>query len=209
MSARAWHESLERHCERYLGACPSAVGELVPGPVPLTLYPHLPSADRPWLTLRTGGVSDYPMSVPEGMDEYRYCELLTYLPAGWDLLGEGEQAWWPGRLLKQLGQFVHEQSTWFDDGHTVAVSDPGETYAPDMLTSAALLRVPCVEAPGFDPALIDGVPCRFLWVFPITEAEAEFKLKHGAGALLELIEAHQLGHVLDPGRACMISGRRP
>lgn len=208
-----WHEILEAHCERFLGPCPTALGEIVQGPIPLTLYPHLPSPERPWHTPRTGGVSDYAMSVPAGMEERRYCELLTYLPAHWDLEGVGaktsEEAWWPAALLKQLGQFVHEQSTWFGEGHTVVVAEPGETYAPGTLVSAALLRAPEIEPAEFDELVIDGVPCRFLWVFPITEAETNLKLEQGAGALLELIEEHGLSHVLDPGRACLVTGRRP
>jgi len=59
----------------------------------------------------------------------------------------------------------------------VLVSEPGETYASGTLVSAALLRAPEVETEEFDERVIDGTPCRFLWVFPITEAETEFKLE--------------------------------
>ena len=130
--SEGWHDALEAHCERFLGPCPTALGEIVPGPVPLTLYPHLPSAERPWLTVRTGGVSDYPMAVPKGTEERRHCELLSYLPANWEL-ERSEEEWWPAALLKQLGNFVHEHSSWFGEGHTVVVSEPGETYAPGTL----------------------------------------------------------------------------
>jgi hypothetical protein len=153
------------------------------------------------------------MAVAERAVDRRYTELLLYLPAGWELLDAGrgvaEQAWWPARLLKRLGSYVHEHSTWLGPNDTVAVSEPGESYAPGTLVSGALLLAPRVEPEGFDPLIIDGVPCRFLWVFPVTEAELQLKLERGTDALLELIGTKDVGHVLDAGRACMVTGRRP
>lgn len=203
-----WHDLLDAHCERFLGDCPSALGEIVPSSqFRITLYPHLPSAERPWLTVRTAGISDYPMSVPERREGQRYCELLTYLPPDWEL--EGPEGWWPGRMLKQLGQFVHENETWFGKGHTVVISDPGETYSPATLVSAALLRAPEIEQEEFGDLAIEGTRCRFLWAFPITEAETNLKLEHGTEALRALIDQHELSHVLDPRRACLVTGRKP
>ena len=183
----------------------------MPSPVSITLCPHLATAERSWLTLRTAGVSDYQMAVPKEMNERRYCELLTYLPSSWQILGAdtSDAQWWPARLLKQLGQFVHEQETWFADGHTVVVSEFGETYSAGTLVTAALLLAPRIEPPEFDELVIDGTPCRFLWVFPITEAEVQFKLEHGADALLELMSNQKVSHVLDPGRACLLTGQQP
>ena len=204
-SAR-WHKRLDRHCKRFLGPFPFASGEIVPSSeFRISIYPHLPTAERPFMTPRTAGVSDYPMHVPPGQERRRRCELLTYLSAGWDL----DEQWWPGALLRMLGQFVHEHETWFEPGHTILVAEPGETYEDGTLVSAVLLRPPTAEDPQFDELVIDGVPCRFLWAFPITEAECDFKLEHGADALLALIAEHELGHVLEPGRRCLVSGRLP
>ena len=51
-----WHDALDAHCERFLGRSSSALGEIVPtSRFTVTLYPHPPSSDRPWLTLRTAG----------------------------------------------------------------------------------------------------------------------------------------------------------
>jgi hypothetical protein len=150
------------------------------------------------------------MAVPDADAERRYCELLTYLPATWNMQGDlSEAAWWPAALLKQIGQFVHEQATWLGEGHTVVVSEPGEIYVQGTLVSAALIRAPSIEPPEFDELTIDKTPCRFLWAFPITDAETDLKLERGAGALLELFDEHALDHVLDPGRACMVTGRTP
>lgn len=159
---RRWHAALDAHCERFLGPCPSVFGEIVPSSdFNVSVCPHQPSPGRPWLTLRTAGVSDHPMSLPDDQAEHR-CELLTYLPPDWVLEGS-EAGWWPGSLLKVLGQFVHERSTWFAEGHTVLVSEAGETYAPGTLVSAVLLRAPDVEARPFGEFALGGTACRFLW----------------------------------------------
>ena len=43
----------------------------------------------------------------------------------------------------------------------------------------------------------------------MTEAELQRKIERGADALLDLIAQKNPGHVLDAGRACMVTGRRP
>ena len=204
-SAR-WHEDLDRHCEWFLGRRSHVFGEIVPSSeFQISICPHPATAQRPYMTLRTAGVSDYPMRVPRGRECERRCELLSYLPAGWDL----HEQWWPGALLRMLGQFVHEDQTWFEPGHTVLVAEPDEIYAEHTLISAVLLRAPTAEDPRFEALVIDDTPCQFLWAFPITEAECDLKLEHGTDALLALISEHDLSHVVDPGRRCLVSGRLP
>ncbi|MDQ6778520.1 MAG: suppressor of fused domain protein [Actinomycetota bacterium] len=181
------------------------LGEIVPGDPPLTLYRYPSSSERRWSTLRTAGLSDRPMTVPENVVGRRYAELLLYLPAGWDLSGEG---WWPARLLKELGRFPHVHSSWLGPNHTVALSEPGETCASGTQISGALLLAPEHERTGFDPVAVDGVACHFLWVLPVTEAEMNLKLQHGREALLALVEDAGLDRILDPGRGCLVTGHQ-
>ena len=145
------------------------------------------------------------MHVPAGLEDRQHCELLTYLPVDWE---PGDVTmWWPAALLRLLGQFVHEHQTWLDVGHTVTLSEPGAVYAPGTNISAVLLRAPTVES--FQQLMIDGTSCRFLWAFPITEAECDFALEQGPEALLSIIETQAPSHMIDPGRACLLRGRRP
>jgi hypothetical protein len=201
-----WHDEVDRHCAWFFEPHAYASAEIAPSSeFQISVCPHPATAQRPYVTLRTAGVSDYPMHVPRGHKRERRCELLTYLPAGWDLREQD----WPVALLRLLGQFVHEDETWFEPGHTVLVADPGETYAEHTLISAVLLRAPTAEDPRFDTLVIDDTPCRFLWAFAITEAECDLKLEHGSDALLALIAEHDLSHVIDPGRRCLVTGRPP
>ncbi len=161
--------------------------------------------------MRTSGVSERPLAVPKSMDDRRYTELLLYLPPSWQLSDDAspEDAWWPAELLKHLGRFIHEQQTYFEPGHSVAVAEPGETYAPGTLLAGALLLPPSLEEPEFDRLSICGIPCRFLWVHPITEAEMKLKLERGTDALIELMNQRALSPVIDPHRACLVTERAP
>lgn len=209
-ASHSWHMRVQAHCERFLGPS-KAIGEIVPGGMPITLYDHAPSSERRWRTLRTGGVSERPMAGLDAMGRPRHVELLTYLPEMWDVHDEmlGDERWWPGRLLKQLGRFVHDQKTFFCPGHSVTVSEAGKVYTPTTPFAAAIFLRPWLEAEDFDDLEIDGVECHFLWVYPITEAEACLKRERGDEALVTLIRQSGLSHVIDPNRACLVTGRRP
>ncbi|MEJ7764251.1 MAG: suppressor of fused domain protein [Acidimicrobiales bacterium] len=205
-----WHSALEAHCENVWGRG-RAFGEIVQGDVPVTLYEYGPSRERAWRTLRTGGVSDRPLAVPKAEDHRRYSEFLLYLPAQWDAFGDeaGGDQWWPAGLLRHLGSFVHEAETYFAPGHSVRVADPGAVYSPGTPFQAAFLLPPWFEPKGFDDLQIEGIPCRFLWVCPITEAETDLLVNRGANALLSLMGERRLSHIIDPNRACLVTGNHP
>lgn len=209
-SARWWGE-IAAHGERFLGRPPGGLGEIVQGDPPITLFAHPSSLRRPRMTLRTSGVSERPLAVPKSMDDYRYTELLLYLPSTWELVDDTspEDTWWPARLLKHLGRFIHEQQTFFEPGASVAVVEPGETYVPGTLVSGALLLSPSLETPEFDRLSICGMPCRFLWVHPITEAEMNLKIERRSNALIALMNERRLSPVIDPDRACLVTGDAP
>ena len=207
-SPARWHAELDAHCERYLGQW-SAFGEIVPtSAFEITIYAHR-APDRACQTLRTAGVSDYPLHVPAGSAHPRRCELLTYVPATYDPEHGKETDAWPEGMLRLLGEFVHENKTWYVPGHTVLLAEPGEVYVPRTLISAVLFRSPTAESPEFDELEIDGEPCRFLWAYPITAAERSYAVDNGADALRTLIAASAFDLGLQPRRRCLVSGRQP
>jgi len=157
----------------------------------------------------TVGVSDLPMKAPAGEEDRRHQELLTYLPPEWDVdFQRGDEAWWPGRVLKTLGNFVHQYETFLGPGHTIALAEPPEPFVPGTLLTTAL----CLEPPEkdmFDRLVINGRPCRFLWVCPITTAEAKLKLDQGTDALVALMKAQHLPVAIDPKRKDLVTGQSP
>lgn len=211
---RGWRRAVDAHCEEHLGACPGVFHELLSDRVHLDLHPHPPTPYRPRWTVVTGGVSDLETAAPEAMAPYRRIELLAYLPPSWPVQSWGprgtEEAWWPARMLKDLGRLVHDHQTWLGPGHTVALG--GERHKPfvrsSLLTSVILIG-PGYEAATFDRLSIDGIPCRFLWACPITEGEERLALEQGAEVLYELMDRHHLPREIDPHRACMVTGRAP
>jgi hypothetical protein len=84
-------EAIKRHIEAHLGKIDSVFHELVSDLVHLDVHLIKPAAGRDFHTLVTSGMSDRPMSVPEGAEEYRYSELLIGLPQDWPV-GSGPPA---------------------------------------------------------------------------------------------------------------------
>jgi Suppressor of fused protein (SUFU) len=199
-----WREALDRHCERFLGPCPAVLHELVSDVVHLDLYPHEPAPDRPWTTLRTGGVSDLATGPPAEMASFQHVELLTYLPPTWDL--SRRDSWWPGRMLKEIGRYVHQERTWLGPGHTLSLEGGDERDVAGSRFAGAMLLPPDCEPEAFDRLEIAGVPVRFLWMVPLTAAEIDFKLSHGSEDLLDLMRQRRLPQVLNPARACLVTG---
>jgi hypothetical protein len=215
-SPDGWHEAVDDHREQHLGPSASVIHEIASDLVHIDLHLHEPSVLRPFWTIATGGVSDLATAAPEEMAEYRRIELLTYLPAAWTDRswgpgpGASDVAWWPLGMLKEVGRFVHEYRTWVGPGHTIALGgEDHDPLTPGSLLTSVLLLQPVLEADSFDELRVDGTRCRFLWVCPITEAEEQLTLEQGTSALDDLMDRHQLAREIDPGRACMVTGRRP
>ena len=205
----AWRDVLQAHFDRHLGAEGRIFHEVVSETVSLDLSVHEPTTERPFYTIATMGVSDAELNVPEGAEEFRHIELLAYLPQGWnvDFQNAGGEYWWPGRLLKQLGRFVHEYRTFFAPGHTIP--NPDGPYAPGSVLETALLIPPFMDDEEFHVLEYEGKTCRFLAVWPITPAECQLKLERGTGDLLDVLEKAGVSPVIDPWRSCAVTRRKP
>ena len=204
-----WRDILQAHLDRYLGSEGKIFHEKVSETVHLDLSVHSPTEERPFFTVATMGVSDAGLNVPNGAEEYRHIELLCYLPLGWnvDFANTGEESWWPGRLLKQLGRFVHEYRTFFAPGHTIP--NPGGPYTAGSVLETALLVPPFLDDEAFHVLEDSGKECRFLAVWPITSAECQLKLERGTGDLLDILEKAGVSPVIDPYRNCAVTRRKP
>ena len=203
-----WRGVLQGHLERHLGEG-RVFHEVVSESIQLDLSLHEPTAERPWYTLVTMGVSDCAASVPDEAEEWQRIELVAYLPSGWnvDFPRGGEESWWPGRMLKQLGRFMHNYRTFLAPGHTVP--NPDGVYTMGSLLNTALLVPPFLDDEEFHGFADEGKEGRLLAVWPITEAECRMKLERGTGDLLDALESGGITPVIDPWRSCAVSGRRP
>jgi len=155
---------------------------------PIDIIVAAPTAKRNYYTLVTYGMSELPMTVPEGAEEYRYSELMICLPPTWKFSDEAfkdERYYWPIRALKKLGRFPHEYQTWLYMGHTLANGEPVEPYSQDAKFQGMLLSLPDVEdKPGFfNLFLSDEKVVHFFTLIPIYQEEMDYKLKNGMEAL--------------------------
>jgi len=70
------HTAIIRHMEqRFGGAHESRLTEIVPD-IGITVHIIPPGPARNFVTLFTAGMSDRPMNVPEGQEEFRFAELI-------------------------------------------------------------------------------------------------------------------------------------
>jgi hypothetical protein len=171
-----------------------------------------PNARRACQTLVTAGMSDKPMTVPDGYGEPPRLELILSLPASWTLTAEtmtSERVFWPVRLLRNLAMYPRRYATFLDVTHTVPNGDEPEPYALNTTMLCALIGPSPFD--GTDTATIhgsDGRTVQFASVIPIYRNEMEYKLAHGAAALFERLHAAGVTDVLDVKRRSVCRAKR-
>lgn len=194
-------EEISAHIDANLGPVETVFHELVSDTVHIDIHFVLPTPARPFTTLVTSGMSDLPMSVPEGSAAPRYAELMITLPPDWKLDSESfnsEEWYWPLRLLKTLARLPHKYSTWLGLGHTMPNGDPSEPYAPNTRLSGAMIIPPLSAPESFHTLRIDEEKTiAFYSVLPLYSAEMDLKLRKGANALFDKLDAKHIGDVVD------------
>ncbi|GII51320.1 hypothetical protein Psi02_77440 [Planotetraspora silvatica] len=108
-------EAIDRHIATHFGPVAFVLHEIASHLVGVHVYVVGPSAERPYQTLVTSGMSERPMTVPDGHGISPYAELMLCLPADWPLTQAAlhdERTGWPVRVLKQVARLPHEYGTW-------------------------------------------------------------------------------------------------
>jgi len=197
-------ESVEEHLKQHIGEVETVFHEILSDRVHLDVL-FIPAGDeRPYHTLVTSGVSDLPMTVPEGMENMDRVELLIALPASWSISDESfkdESNYWPVRWLKSIGRLPHDYDTWIGWGHTIPNGDPPEPIA-DTPFIGFMLSPPYWLSPDFfQLEAASGDTVTFYNLVPLYEEEMALKLKKGADELEERLEKGDAGFVVNPERA--------
>ena len=196
-------EAISAHIERWLGPVESVYHELISDLVHVDLHWVKPTKARPFNSLVSTGMSERPMTVPPGAEDFSFAELVLNLPPDWPMT---EDAWsdeanfWPVRLLKQLARMPHEYSTWLCGGHTVQANPDGAPYHSSTTFTGAVLTS-CVSAPDeFSQLEIGSRVVHFWSVVPLYPDELTYKLKRGVDGLFDRLDAAGLADALVPGR---------
>jgi hypothetical protein len=182
-------EQISEHIVRHVGPIGTVWHEIVSDLVHLDVHWVQPTAERRYHTLVTSGMSDRPMTVPEGAEAFRFAELMLCLPADWQISEtafKDERWYWPVRLLKILARFPHEYDTWLAYWHTIPNDDPPEPYAPNTKLCCAFLAPPQTMPKDFSSLEVNSEKTiRFYAVMPLYREEMDLKLQQGTDPLLE------------------------
>jgi hypothetical protein len=203
-------DEITRHIEKNIGQVAIVFHEIVSDDLHIDVHHVKSSLFRRYEVLVTSGMSAKPMTLPEGSTEPRYAEVLVLLPKGWPLTKSAfndERNYWPLRLLKTFARYPHHANTWFGFGHTLANGESEETTAPyadgTSLCAAILLPPLSLGERAWSLRRRDGMEVFFWAVVPLHMRELNYKLEHGADALLDLFDRHKVDDRIDPQRKCV------
>jgi hypothetical protein len=197
-------KEIEQHIAIHLGKVESVLHELASDFVHVDIHVIAPTAERPYYTLVTSGMSDLPMSAPKNESSHRYAELMLCLPSNWQMAGNNWRApenYWPIRWLKYLARFPHQYKTFLWDRHTIPNGDPAEPFASNTKMNCMLLAKPMTVSTGFWQLKIsEEKTIHFFSLLPLYQDEIDFKLKKGANELLKRFEKAKYTELIDLNR---------
>lgn len=164
-----------------------------------------PTPNRNWYTLITSGMSELPMTVPPGAEDYQHAELMISLPATWKLSDEAmkdERNFWPLGTLKGMARFPHRYTTGLYRGHTVANGNPAKPYAANVPFQSLLIWPPTVVDPAqfANLTLPNGKKLQFYNLIPLYKEELDFALKNGSDALIPKLNKAGISDVVNLSR---------
>ena len=197
-------EAISAHIERHLGPISGVFHEIISDLVHIDVHVVPANEQFPHLRLVTSGMSDLPMTLPEGAPGSAYMELMVTLPADWPISDdafEDERNYWPVRLLKTLARLPHEYDTWLGFGHTIPNGHPAAPYAAGVGFDGAIVLPPVTAPEGFGTLQLDDArTIEFMSIVALYPEEMDLKLKKDAETLLDRFDAKKIQDVIVPGR---------
>lgn len=162
-----------------------------------------PTAERPFHTLVTSGMSDKPMTTPDGVEGCEYAELSICLPEDWKISDEDfedESNYWPVRWLKFLARFPHEYNTWLCHGHTIPNGDPAMPFAENTKLNTMVLLPSIVFDEAFQTLELPNKSIDFYTLIPLYTEEVNLKMKKGVEALFNGFDKHKVSDIVQIDR---------
>lgn len=171
---------------------------------PHVLVHHVAAtADRPFHTLVTSGMSDRPMAVPAELDAPRHLELMMTLPKDWqfDDMSARDDRWrWPVSQLQRLARVPFESGSWLQWGHAVPNGDPPQAFAPETRLCGVIIAPSLLVPIDFYELRAGQQSITFYSAIPLYKEEIDLQREHGMAVLL--------GKLLDQGIRDLIDTRR-
>lgn len=197
-------EAVETHIDKHFNQRGPVYHEIVSDLIHLDIEMIEPTADRPFTTLITNGMSSLPMNAPQGAEQKKYAELVLSLPPDWPLAQESlanERNYWPIRWLKELARLPHTYNSWLWASHTVPNGDPPKPFADNTKLCCALILRPILVPESFHCLEVTpNTTIHFLSFIPIYKEEMNLKLQKGLDPLLSLLDKAKVNELLDINR---------
>lgn len=194
--------AISDHIAAHVGTPDTVFHEIISDLVHIDVHMVLPTPQRPYNLLITSGMSEAPMSTPEGHTGPRYAELYAVLPKDWrpPEIGKStgkssadeaatELLYWPIRWLKMLARLPHEYDTFLDEGHTIPNGDPPEPFHSSVQFSCMMVRKTDWLGEGFQTLRAGSREIHFLQMVPLYPEETNLKLNSGTTDLEQRFEA--------------------
>ncbi len=202
------HKEILEHVRRHIGEPNSlALNEIVPGLVSVAIHVIPQTYDGECMALVTSGMSDRPMTVPKGAEQFQYAELIILLPLDWPLDEQSlkdENYYWPVEWLRRIAHLPHENDTWVYDEHIVSNGDPPKPFASNTQQVAMLVLNQGSEQSEL--ILSDGRPVNFYELYPLYKEERDLQQKKGTRHLVELFYKHGMSQIVDTKRLNVAKG---
>lgn len=196
-------DAILEHVAFHLGAPKElSLREVVPGDPPISILHVPPKGKRKWHALVTSGMSQKAMAVPQGAEDYRFAELVIYLPPAWPLTAKALQdlnTAWPIHWLRKLARYPHDHNTWLGGSAVViANEEPPQPLASNTKLSCILAMT---EPSAFGwLTLADGKRIAFYTLIPLYVEERDLEKKHGTQHLIQLFDQHRIPTYVDVQR---------
>jgi len=201
-------DSVLEHIEKHLGRpSPLSLQEIVPGDPQLVIHrvppnPKLAELNGKCQALVTSGMSARPMTVPPGGGEFRFAELVVYLPIDWPLDDQAlrqPKNFWPIDWLRRIARYPHENHTWLGGRSAViANGEPPAPLGPDVRFTCWLVMA---EPPDFGRMQrSDGEWVTFYGLYPLYTEERDLEKQHGTQYIIELFEKYRFPAFVNPMR---------
>ena len=190
-ASASYRQEIIAHIEKHLGPI-TATFRREDSDSPVDLLWLRPSANRPYHTLVTLGLSDRPMDIPDSVPQKTMgerAELMIMLPPEWNISPDNlksEQGYWPIAWLTMLADFARAPGNWLGTGYVFPNGEPMSEIA-DTPFSGILVLPPFVshahEACVFHSR--DGTRLNLYALIPLYPGEIDLKSEQGLDVLLE------------------------
>ncbi|MEE6261105.1 suppressor of fused domain protein [Plantactinospora sonchi] len=201
-------DAIDQHLTEHFGPSEYVLHELASHLVGVHVHVVGPTPERPYRTLVTSGMSERPMTVPEGSGISPYAELMLCLPADWPLTQEAlrdDRTGWPVQVLKQVARLPHEYGTWIGEWHSVPNGDPAEPYVEGTPFAGVVVTPMLTVSPEARTITVpDGTEINLLALIPLHPAEVRLKVSQGTNALIAALDRGGVSELLDPTRPSLV-----